>query len=368
MSTPAENQSERGISAEYLKEYGGLIIDVSTFIEALDSSTDYQDDEQTFDVELIDEAIDAPQQVYDAIGPVKSASVTYGQQENSPIIVELYGQSSSYRISRYPDVAEHIDTVIAIPPLDSISHALLAQRGGERKHDLQPDTAFEDHLKDIPGLSNADFVHLLLTLAHPGVKLPGTKDDNAVLESTDAFSPIVKDALRDATHLSASLHNGFIEYNFLADDTAALAYSYENGRASYFQFICESEDGEKLQFRGTVNKSVDLDFPRRATATGIDQDIIDTTHSFPMTLKEMRYIRSILTQETASLPQNPIQALSLPDDIEIIAENPIEENVIDKIIDDQREEEMLEYKARQGWMDDQILEILTGDEKGEKES
>lgn len=358
MSLPAENQSERGISAEYLKEYGGLIIDVSTFIETLDSSTDYRDDEQTFDVELIDENIDAPQQIFDAIGPVKSASVTYGESADSPIVIELFGQSSSYRISRYPDIEEHVDTVITIPPLDSISHALLTQQEGVRTHGLQPGVPFEDHLKDIPGLSNADFVHLLLTLAHPGVRLPGTKDDRAVLEATDAFSPPVKDALRDATNLSAALQNGFIEYNFLADDTAALAYSYENGRASYFQFICESEDGERLQFRGTINKSVDLDFPRRATATGIDQDIIDTTHSFPMTLKEMRYIRSILTQETASLARNPIQAVTLPDDIEIIDNNAIEEEVIDRIVDNQREEKEIENKARQDWIDDQLLEIL----------
>lgn len=363
MTIPSEHRSERSTSAEYLKEYGGLVVDVSTLIDALDKNFELSRDMQTFSIESSGEPLDVPEQVSKYIGSVESADITYENKPDAPIIVELYGTKSSYRISRYPDVDEHIDTVIDMPPLDSLTHSHLVHEIPNGSHFPLTTEEFNDRIHNVPGIQNADFAKLLMTLANPGLSVPDSPEHDAALSAIDVFSPEIKEALFDATKVSTPVRNGFFAYEFLADNSATLTYAYEHGQAVSFQFTCKNEFNEPIRFSGDMSRSADFAFLQHAETNGMNNDIVDTTISFPLTYQELKYVRGIFADEIASLPDAQSVATTSIETDEVASDTDNQTDEIDLRIENQLEEKRIEQQARIDWAVDQLIQSTESDDK-----
>ena len=262
-------------------------------------------------------------------------------------------------MSRYADSDGALDTVFDIKPVDDIDSLLSSAAGDHlsRPHNAESNEKFEQRILDIPGVSSVDFTKLLIALAQPSVAVEYGTDENDSMNHVNAFSPAVHDALIVSTRVSSSVRHGSTEYNFIADDTAKLIYSYEYGQPSSFHFRCDDQDGDTLQLRGSIDKAIELEFPRHAVTRGIGNDVIDITRSFPLTLKEMRYIREIFSDEIKSMSSDEADEVPLINADEIEGTS-IDTAVIEVQIDNQREEAEMRTSAQLGWLNIEYANLL----------
>ena len=61
MTLPAHNSGEYAGSTEYMKEYGGLIIDIATLVDSLDAHIPAKSEVRNFTIERIEEPLDVPE-------------------------------------------------------------------------------------------------------------------------------------------------------------------------------------------------------------------------------------------------------------------------------------------------------------------
>lgn len=361
MSLPARNPGEYGSATESLKEYGRLIIDASNLIEKLGSVIAPTAESNMFNIERIETPIAVPERISEAIGEVNAAAVTYDtSSEESSITLELFGENSSYRISRSTQTETPTDTIIDIKPVDAYTAALFSIPTAEtRRHGTGPGSEFEKRIHNIPGISNADFVRILLEIAQPGISLDSSDATTQRLAGTDPLSPEIYRLLVDSSSINAQGEQSFTEYNFAADDTAALVFSQENGDPSYFQFTCEDPNGNKLNIRGTLGNGVELEYPRHAVKQAGSYGDIDTTHSFPLSLSEIKYIRQLFQDEFASLPATePVEETLTPQVDTLASPIGIDEDLIGKRIENEREEARIEETARLDALNDALAHFM----------
>lgn len=361
MPLPENNSGEYASSTEYMKEYGGLIIDISTLVDTLDARLPAKNEVRNFTIERVEEPLQIPQVAFEAIGEVTTAEISYDtHMQGSTITVELFGQESSYRISRSADSQEAIDSVIDIAPTDPFTAALLGHHDEHSlPHHSESSEAFEERIHNIPGIDNADFVRLLLNLAQPNIAIDTSEETNAQLAATNPFDPHVYQSFIDSSSVTSQLQSAFFEYEFTADDSAELVFSQENGHPSYFQFACRDAAGETLQIRGTMSKSIELDFPQHAIAYGLNGDFIDTTHSFSLTLSEIKYIRNLLKEEIDSMPQEETIEVDLVSQADFLpAPDALDLATVDARIEHENEERALEARARKDALDDELAHLL----------
>ena len=301
MSLPAHNSGEHASSTEFLKEYGKHIIDASSLIEKLGTVIPPTSESRTFNLERIEDSIKIPESIFEAIGEVDSATIAYDRSpEESSIAVELFGAKKSYRISRNSLTEARIDTVLDIKPTDLYSATLLGQ-SDKPTHTSEPSDVFEERIHNIPGIQNADFVRLLLEIAQPNLPIEASDTVTQQLAATNPFAPEIYQSLMESSSINSQDEQSFSEYRFTADDSATLVYSQENGHPSYFQFTCNDSNGDPINIRGTLNKGVELDYPRHAVQKVGSYGEIDTIHSFPLSLGEIRFVRQLFQEELTSL-------------------------------------------------------------------
>jgi hypothetical protein len=300
---------EYSSSSEYLREYGGLIVDLSNLLDTLQQSPALKDETHVFSIETIDEApITVPNAVTEAVGIVKSADVMYSLDDNKPsLCIELFGDKKTYRINRYGSPERDGDTVLNLPHLDAVTLAMISTDDKLPKaYSDEPSDDFEKRISEAPSLSNADVARILFALSQPGMF-----NENDTILQNDQFNKIDLFDDQTITAFSGSLAAGaisevhFTDYRLLADENAILSYVQENGQTAMFDFECVEPSGKTIRVRGSLAHGADLSFPQHAVATGHGQDSIDTVLSFPPTLAEIKYMREIITQETASLPEQP---------------------------------------------------------------
>jgi|GEM_PF-6755210 len=351
-------------STEYLKEYGGLIIDISTLVDTLEHALPSRSEVRSFSIERIEDPIELPDSIFKAIGEVSSATVSYDTQDVTPTIsIELYGKNSTYIISRSQDTKEPVDSIVDIPPVDPFTHALLGISDHmNASHTNESSEEFEKRIHNIEGVSNAEFIRLLLTLAQPNATIESTPDTTKLLENINPFESSIYQSFIESSSVTSYLENAFFEYDFVADDTAALAFSQENGHPSYFQFICTDPCGETLRVRGTINKTMELDFPQHAIKKGIHQDLVDTTLSFPLTLSEIKYIRELLQDEIASMPKHEaLEELAISEDA-LSTIDTASLDYVETLIDNEREERALEDQARYDSLNDELAKLINDED------
>jgi hypothetical protein len=356
-----DSSSEYASSTEYLKEYGGLLVDVSTLVDALDHHLPVKSEVRHFSIERVEEALPVPSVVNDAIGEVTSAQISYDTQVASPsITIELFGHESSYRISRSADTEVLTDAVIELPPTDPFTAALLGdQAPSSRPYHAMEYEEFEEKIHNIPGIDTAEFVRLLISLAQPNVALDNSEATNAQLAKTNPFDPYIYQSFIDTSSVTSQLQSAFFEYTFAADDSAEFVFSQENGHPSNFQFACIGLSGETLQIRGTINKAIELDFPRHAVASGLNNDLIDTSQSFPLSLSEIKHIRELLKDEIASIPHDEKIEVELMGQADVLpAQDSIDLSTIDMRIEDENEERAIESRARNDALNDELARLI----------
>lgn len=359
MSLPAHNSGEHASSTEFLKEYGKLIIDASSLIEKLGTVIPPTSESRTFNLERIEDPIKTPESIFEAIGEVNSATIAYDRSpEESSIVVELFGAEKSYRISRSTLTEERIDTVLDITPTDLYSAALL---GMDEKpaHHSEPSDIFEDRIHNIPGIQNADFVRILLEIAQPDLPIEASDAVTQQLAATNPFAPEIYQSLMESSSINSQDEQLFSEYRFAADDSAALVYSQENGHPSYFQFTCQDSNGDPINIRGTLNKGVELDYPRHAVQKVGQFGEIDTIHSFPLSLGEIRHVRQLFKEEVASLPTAALIDEELVPQADVfVSSNGIDEELIGAKIENDNEEARIERTARHDAFNDEWSRFL----------
>lgn len=361
MSLPAHNSGEYAGSTEYMKEYGGLIIDIATLVDSLDTHIPAKSEVRNFTIERIEEPLEVPESISEAIGEVTSAEISYDTQDNSPsITVELFGHDASYRISRSADSQEAIDSVINISPTDPFTLALLGtQDAHSRTHNTETASEFESRIKNITGVSNADFVRLLLHLAQPNLDLDTSDATISQLEQTNPFEAHVFQSFVDSSSVTSQLQSAFFEYKFLADDSAELVFSQENGHPSYFQFACNEPGKGPIEVRGSINKEMELNFPHHVVKRGIDNDLIDTTTSFPLTLLQIKYVRELLQEEATSIPrEEKADELSIQDTTLLADDTEPVIEAIDIRIDNANEERAMESRVLRDSLDDELSRLI----------
>ena len=99
---------------------------------------------------------------------------------------------------------------------------------------------------------------------------------------------------------------------------------------SSFDFGCIDEVTHlPIKFRGTIEKEIKIDFPVHAEAEGLQKEIIDEVRSFPLSLREIKYLRSVIHNEIETLPNpeepeelaiNPDTLAAASDDIATVEE------------------------------------------------
>ena len=289
MSLPAHDPGEYASSTEFLKEYGRLIIDASTLIEKLDTVVTPTAESRTFTLERIEDPIKTPDSIFEAIGEVNAASISYDlTPEESGIIVELFGADKSYRISRSTQTQELIDTVLDIKPVDAFSAGFFNIATAEDKsHNSEPSEDFKGRIHNISGITNAEFVRLLLGIAQPDLIIDSSEETNRHLEATNPFDPAIYRSLVESSSINSQDAQSFTEYDFAADDSTTLVFSEENGHPSYFQFTCKDPNGDAINIRGTLHKGVELEYPRHAVKKAGSFGEVDTTHSSPLSFSEI---------------------------------------------------------------------------------
>ncbi len=361
MSPTPNNSGEYASSTEYLKEYGGLLVDVSTLVDALDKDLPVKSEVRNFSIEHVEGPLSVPRVVEEAIGEVSSAEISYDTQGISPsITIELFGEDASYRIARSADSKEAIDSIIDIAPTDPFTTALLGEQTHPfTSHYVESSETFEERIHNIPGIDAADFVRLLLTLAQPNVAIDSSEATTAQLAATNPFDPYIYQSFIDSSSVTSQLQNAFFEYAFIVDDSAELVFSQENGHPSYFQFACTDPSGETLQIRGTINKTIELEFPQHAVTDGLNNDLIDTTKSFPLTLSEIKYMRDLFQDEIASIPQEEKIEIELIHQADTLpARDSIDLTAIDTRIEDENEERAIELRAREDALNDELARLI----------
>lgn len=361
MSLPAHSPGEHTSSTEFLKEYGNLIIDASNLIEKLGSKVPPTAESHIFSIERIENPIKVPEVISEAIGEVNSASISYDTSpEASSIIVELFGTDKSYRISRNTDTQALVDTIIDIKPVDAFSEALLADTyQAPKPHIDEPGEAFEKRIHNVPGVDNADFVRILLNIAQPNVALEPTDETTRRLAETNPFHEDIYRLLIDSSSINAHSAHSFTEYNFAADDSAALVFSEENGNPNYFQFTCADLNGDVLSLRGTLHQGVELEYPRHAVKNTGAFGEVDTTRSFPLSFSEIKYVRRLFQEEFASLPSVTVVEEQLTPEVDsFVSTVGVDEELIGTQIENDNEEARIEATARHEALNDELARLI----------
>ena len=361
MSLPARDSGEYTSSTEFLKEYGRLIIDASTLIEKLGHTITPTAESRTFNLERIDDPIKTPESIFEAIGEVNAASIAYDfTPEESSIIVELFGTDKSYRISRSTETNELIDTVLDIKPVDPYTATLFNIATAEDlPHNCESSEDFEKRIHNIPGISNGNFVRLLLEIAQPDLAIDSSEATATRLEATNPFAPDIYRSLIDSSSINSQDAHSFSEYNFTADDSTSIVFSEENGQPSYFQFTCKDPHGDAINIRGTLHKGVELEYPRHAVKKAGSFGEVDTTHSFPLSFSEIKYVRRLFQDELASLPSVALIDEELTPMVDGFASHlGVDEELIDKRIEDDQEETRMEQAARHDALNDEFARFI----------
>lgn len=303
---PLPNPSERASSAEYLKESGLLMAAISSLVDRLETSQIHPDDEESFSFSSFDTPFTVPDSIEKAIGPSESAVVTYGRKPEPSISIELHGNNKTYYLTRYPDTVDTpTDAVVDVPYVDEVDRSFMNE--GELRRatkNREKDPLFEKRIANIPGILHEEFVELLMRLSYPNI-LPDTLSDEerAKLSDTDVFDPEIFEQFVDASRVPTFSHTGTFDYDFLSSDEAHLTYFYEQEQPAAFEFACIDELTKlPLKFRGAISSGFTLESPVHAEAFGLNNEIVDTTRDFPLSLREIKYIRQLIQDEIELFP------------------------------------------------------------------
>lgn len=362
--TNARPYGEYFSSTEYLREYGGLIVDLSNLLETLDNSPVPKIETNHYFIENIDNSpLPVPQSINDRIGDVSSAHIAYMVNDLVPSVsIEFFGQQETYRLHRTEVALDDNDTILSIPPVDSF---MLEFQGGDNSQPLlkpygcEPSDKFEKRIKTVPGLSRIEVIRALMTLSQPSLAESSTTtlSDNR-LTNINLFEGKTLQALMDSSASTAQSQAHFLEYSFIADGSATLTYSQENGQPMSFEFSCTDPANESLRIRGSLAQSPELEFPQHAIAQGLHHDEVVTLRSFPPTLSEIKYIRKLLATEIQSLPPAEtleIESINTPD-YGIAHDDAIIE-LRSLAAAEEQEERALEEAAQLGYISDLAAEI-----------
>lgn len=357
------NSSERQLSAEYIAEEGGLMVDISNLIKRLE--TQFNEESFNVDVLLDDEALELPAHVTDRIGDVRSARVTYHDAPDMAIYIELYGQESAYYLTRYPDSTLNADTVIHSAPIDALENVVASsedRRLFERNLGELTDENIEQFAEPVSPLPSGEFAALIMNLSNPNIRLKPSSPQLETLASLNIFDEKTFGELIDASRVANPDQSGLIEYDLLAADDAKLSYFYETSELPQFEFRCiDEQTGTPVIFRSDVVREKNKDgtfterrlthFPQYVTARGIDNDIVDITHDFAPSLANLKYMRTIIQQELESLlpekPEDQIpEAIRLQDAMYTTTdpEDIIDQDIENSIAEHKRNQELLDIE------------------------
>lgn len=366
MTNPHDDAvGEHRSSTEYLREHGELIVDISQLLESLDASPIPKSETHYFSIENIDATpLPAPQSVVDHIGPASSVQLEYVVNGDNPSIsLEFFGEGASYRAHRTLTTHGDYDAVLSIPPVDSF--VLELQANDENKPPKKPfqhewSGKFNKRIKQTPELSRIDFLRTLLLVSQPKLRdlPPETLSDNRLNDSS-LFDNTALRALIESSGITAQSQAHFLEYSFLADDTALLRYGQENGQPTTFEFSCIDPAGETLRVRGSLAQSAVFEFPQDALENGINNDTVVTLRSFPPTLSELRFMRNILNTEKQSLP--PGESVDTMPVIGIdygVTDQSAAIAARDLAIENAREERKISDAAHIGYLSDKAAELI----------
>lgn len=362
---PSDAFGEHRSSTEYLREYGELLVDMSQLLESLDASPVPKSETHYFSIENIDATpLPAPQSVVDYIGPASSVQLEYVVNGDNPSIsLEFFGDSASYRTHRTATTHGDYDAVLSIPPVDSF--VLQFQASDENKppqkpYQLEPSSMFNKRIKQTPKLSKTDFLRTLLLVSQPKLRdlPPATLSDDR-LNGSALFDNTALRALIESSGITAQSHAHFLEYAFLADDSALLRYGQENGQPTTFEFSCIDPAGETLRVRGSLAQSAVFEFPQDALENGINNDTIVTLRSFPPTLSELKFIRKILNAEKQSLPPSEsLDTMSVSGIDYGVADQSAAIAARDLAIENALEERKMSEAAHIGYLNDKAAELI----------
>ncbi|MES2630472.1 MAG: hypothetical protein V4611_00765 [Patescibacteria group bacterium] len=353
MTTPLTPSGEHAASLEYLKEYGRVVIDVTNLLEAFDARKIEGERETTFSFYAIDEPFSIPPSIEDRVGSVDSADITYTHDKTNDIVIELFGENGTYAVKRTEgdDVGILPDAHFKFTPLNSIEQSLMSDDDRKKLPRVQSDGEEIDHiLEKVPTISNAEFITLLMEITHPGITKNFTSKKENQLQESYVFDSTIYDPLYESSRITSFSQRGNLHYELLSATGATLSYFYEAGQpASFFVSAPDDITGETVKVMGHVSKDVSIEAPRPAVSLGETSDwpVPSVLHDGP-TLRELKLIHEVLTEELQSLPDIPDAFEgSIEMDSVAVIDNKID--VIERRVDKNRKE------AEEGTDDKAIL-------------
>lgn len=362
MTSPLNPDGEHVESLEYLNEYGRLIVDVSQLVTSFETHNIKRESETTFQFYAVNENFEVPTNIEDAVGVINSANITFADSDFKSITLELFGQTGTYLISRNegPELYNSEDTVFHFTPLDVVDQESLTK--DERKK--LPRVAgngddFERTYDAIAGVSSSEFLSILMQITHPSIALHlGTKQRGDIPEEINIFQQDIYASLVESSRITSISQIGYLHYDLLAADNTTLTYFFEAGQPESFSLTTLDElTGSPLKVTGTMTidehgrRSMSLQSLQRAASPGAtiapDLPVDSVFHTAP-TIRELKVMHEIITDELTSLQELPQKSEATDDEISadsVAVSTDIDEYVYAKVnAENDRREQLFNYE------------------------
>jgi len=307
MSRPSDMHPNGERSPDILREFAGLLTDVSDLVDSIETLEAPHDLSDFVTIPVVGESIVIPEQVQRTIGDVQTIVLFFDIpasdsdstiQHASSLGIELIGKDKTYTLSRTSeDTSELNDYIFDIEPISPDARATFGKTALKAlRHDEESTDDFLKNIETVEAIDRKDLNALLMSIA-----FPDNERGYDMFESANLLDKDVLEKLRESVQFGLVSNHTGLGYVFNSTDASITYFRQENQPISFQISYPDYKHGRAILAQHTLETDFTIAFSTIETLPGLNNDSVDGTVDFIPSVNDLMDLRSILQTETMLL-------------------------------------------------------------------